>query len=484
MVYDLKKLSAIFFLVSLVSCSERTDTSTPPSSKETFVKPAPSARGATLAQLPDFSTLVEQHGMSVVNISTTQKLSQQGFPGFQGMPEDDPFFDFFRRFIPPGPQQPREYRTQSLGSGFIISEDGYVLTNAHVVANADEVTVKLTDKREFKAKVVGADKRTDIALLKITANHLPHIQTGNAMDLKVGEWVVAIGSPFGFENSVTAGIVSAKGRSLPDETYVPFIQTDVAVNPGNSGGPLFNLRGEVIGVNSQIYSRTGGYMGLSFAIPIDVAMNIADQLRNQGKVSRGKLGVQIQELTADLAASFGLKEAKGVLVAGVEPAGPADKAGILPGDVILKFDNKPINSANELPLLVASSKPGTRLDIELLRKGSVKKVVAVIGELGADSTPKAESLAPTSNRLGLVLREFDTEEKQSLGISRGLLVEEVQGLAARSGVRPGDIILAINADPVITMKSFNQALEKNRGKGIALLIRREGNTLYIPIKPE
>ena len=484
MVYDFKKLSAILFLVSLFSCSERSDISAPPSSKETFAKPAPLARGTALAQLPDFSALVEQHGMSVVNISTTQKLSQQGFPGFQGVPEDDPFFDFFRRFIPPGPQQPREYRTQSLGSGFIISGDGYVLTNSHVVANADEVTVKLTDKREFKAKVVGADKRTDIALLKITANDLPHIQSGNAMDLKVGEWVVAIGSPFGFENSVTAGIVSAKGRSLPDETYVPFIQTDVAVNPGNSGGPLFNLRGEVIGVNSQIYSRTGGYMGLSFAIPIDVAMNIADQLRTQGKVSRGKLGVQIQELTADLAASFGLKEAKGVLVAGVETAGPADKAGILPGDVILKFDNKPINSANELPLLVASSKPGARLEIELLRKGSIKKVVAVIGELAADSTPKAESLAPTSNRLGLAVREFDAEEKQSLGISRGLLVEEVQGLAAKSGVRPGDIILAINADPIATMKSFNQALEKNRGKGIALLIRREGNTLYIPIKPE
>lgn len=473
-----KTVYGVLALVLIGACSPRD------SGTNAKITPAPATANAPLVQLPDFSTLVEKHGMAVVNISTTQKLSHPAFPGFRDMPEEDPFFDFFRRFLPPGPM-PREFRSQSLGSGFIISQDGYVLTNSHVVANADEVIVKLTDKREFKAKLVGADKRTDIALLKIDAKDLPHVQLANTADLKVGEWVIAIGSPFGFENSVTAGIVSAKGRSLPDETYVPFIQTDVAVNPGNSGGPLFNMRGEVVGVNSQIYSRTGGYMGLSFAVPIDVAMNVSQQLRSQGVVRRGKLGVQIQELTADLATSFGLKDAKGVLVSGVEAGGPASKAGIEAGDVILKFDNKTVNSANELPLLVAGSKPGARLEVELWRKGATRKVTVTLGELSGDNvTQSARPVPPTVNRLGLVLVELSSERKQALGVGHGLLVQDVQGLAARSGIRPGDIVLAVNTDSVGTLAEFNQAVEKNRGKSIALLLRRNGGTLYVPLKPE
>lgn len=474
-----KTAYSLLALVFIGACSP-----SPESGTSAKTKPAPAATSAPLVQLPDFSTLVEKHGMAVVNISTTQKLSHPAFPGFRDMPEEDPFFDFFRRFLPPGPM-PKEFRTQSLGSGFIISQDGYVLTNSHVVANADEVMVKLTDKREFKAKLVGADKRTDIALLKIDAKDLPHVQLASTADLKVGEWVIAIGSPFGFENSVTAGIVSAKGRSLPDETYVPFIQTDVAVNPGNSGGPLFNMRGEVVGVNSQIYSRTGGYMGLSFAVPIDVAMNVSQQLRSEGVVRRGKLGVQIQELTADLAASFGLKDAQGVLVSGVEAGGPASKAGIEAGDVILKFDNKTVNSANELPLLVAASKPGARLEVELWRKGATRKVTVTLGELSGDNVTQSARPAPASvNRLGLVLVELSSERKQVLGVGHGLLVQDAQGLAAKSGIRPGDIVMAVNTDRVSTVAEFNQAVEKNRGRGIALLLRRNGGTLYVPLKTE
>src|SRR5919198_730244 len=346
---------------------------------------------AVQAQLPDFTRLVEEQGNAVVNISTTQAVRRSAaLPQVPGM-EDEEVLEFFRRFIPrqPGPGQgpqgpegraPRP-ESRSLGSGFIISQDGYVLTNAHVVEGADEITVKLTDKREYKAKVIGADRRTDIALIKIDATGLPAVRFGDPQKLKVGEWVVAIGSPFGFENTVTAGIVSAKGRSLPQENFVPFIQTDVAINPGNSGGPLFNLRGEVVGINSQIYSRTGGFMGLSFAIPADVALDVQRQLKEKGRVARGRIGVVIQEVTRDLASSFGLDRARGALVNQVEKGSPAEKAGIEPTDIITAFDGKPVESSSDLPRIVGATRPGSTATVEVWRKGATKKLALTVGEL-------------------------------------------------------------------------------------------------------
>jgi serine protease Do len=335
-----------------------------------------SSASAQTKELPDFTDLVEKQGAAVVNISTTQII--QGMQGIPNIPEDDPFYEFFKRFAP---QIPREQESQSLGSGFIISSDGYIMTNAHVVDHADKITVRLTDKREFRAKVIGADRRTDVALLKIDATGLPKITVGDPNKLKVGEWVVAIGSPFGFDNSVTAGIVSAKGRSLPQDNFVPFIQTDVAINPGNSGGPLFNMNEEVVGINSQIYTRSGGSMGLSFAIPIDVATQVADQLRTSGKVTRGRIGVTIQELTRELAESFGLSKPNGALVSNVEKNAPADKAGIEVSDVILKFDGKPVNTSSDLPRMVAAVKPGTKVVVELWRKGKLKQVTVEVAEM-------------------------------------------------------------------------------------------------------
>src|SRR5215212_2708170 len=340
------------------------------------------------AQLPDFTDLVEKYGGAVVNISTTQtNKSAMAGRGGPNIPEDDPLFEFFRRFMPnPGPGQgaPREFQSQSLGSGFIISADGFVLTNAHVVEAADEITVKLTDKRELKAKVIGSDRRTDIALLKIEASGLPFVRFGDPNRLRVGEWVVAIGSPFGFENTVTAGIVSAKGRSLPQENFVPFIQTDVAVNPGNSGGPLFNLRGEVVGINSAIYSRTGGFMGLSFAIPIDVANDVTQQLKSTGRVIRGRIGVVIQPITKELADGFGLQKPLGALVNSVEKGGPAEKAGIEPGDVILRFDGKVVSSSEDLPRIVGGTKPGARVPVQIWRNKAARDVQVTVAELQDD----------------------------------------------------------------------------------------------------
>src|SRR6476661_3856676 len=329
--------------------------------------------------LPDFADLVDKQGAAVVNISTTQTVRGQTAPPGS---EEDPFYDFFRRFGPPQP--PRDYETRSLGSGFVISQEGYILTNSHVVEAADDITVRLTDKREYKAKVIGSDRRTDVAVLKIDATGLPVVTVGDPNKLRVGEWVVAIGSPFGFESSVTAGIVSAKGRSLPQENFVPFIQTDVAINPGNSGGPLFNMRGEVVGINSQIYSRTGGFMGLSFAIPIDVAIDIQKQLREKGRVSRGRIGVVIQEVTRDLATSFGLDRARGALVNSVEKGSPADKAGVETSDIILAFDGKQVESSSDLPRIVGSTRPGANSTVEVWRKGTTKKLTVTVGELMED----------------------------------------------------------------------------------------------------
>jgi serine protease Do len=407
------------------------------------------------------------------------------------MPNDEALNELFRRFglptpgMPGGPQQ--DFKSQSLGSGFIISADGYVLTNAHVVSEADEVIVKLSDKREFKAKIVGFDRRTDVALLKIDANGLPKVNIGDPNQLKVGEWVAAIGSPFGLENTMTAGIVSAKGRALPQENFVPFIQTDVAINPGNSGGPLFNLKGEVVGINSQIYSRSGGSMGLSFSIPIDVAMDIANQLKAGGKISRGWLGIAIQEMSKELAESFGLKNTAGALIAGIEKSSPAEKAGLEPGDVIVKFDGKVIASSNDLPRVVAATKPGKTVQAEIMRKGSLKTISVTVGDLPVERdevvTGNKGNVKPDQNKLGLGLRELSPQQKKKLNGRNGLLVVDSQGISAQVGIRRGDVILALNNTEVQSLEQFSKQIQAiPAGKNIALLIQRGENTLYVPLK--
>jgi len=446
---------------------------------------------AQTGQLPDFTGLVEKHGAAVVNISAVQNantVSSQTLPEMPGIPENSPFYDFFKRHMQPFPA-PRKSEPKSLGSGFIISSDGYILTNAHVVETADEITVKLNDKREFAAEIVGTDRKTDIALIKINATGLPKVTQGNPENLKVGEWVVAIGSPFGFEHSVTAGIVSAKGRSLAQENYVPFIQTDVAINPGNSGGPLFNMRGEVVGINSQIYSRTGGFMGLSFAIPINVAAEIADQLKVSGKVSRGRIGVMIQEVTKELAESFGLSDSNGALVVSVEKGGPADQAGIKARDIILKFDEKEVATSSDLPRIVGNTKPKSKVSIEVWRDGTVKTVKVEVGETPSDDAAENRKHKPgkkqsASNRLGLALSEITEEQQKQLEITSGLLVEDMQtGIASRSGIRIGDIILGLNSKDVKTVEQFNELLNQIKsGKNIALLVKRGDVTTFITMK--
>jgi len=446
---------------------------------------------AQINELPDFTGLVEKHGVAVVNISAVQNintLNNQMLPEIPGIPENSPFYDFFKRHMQPFPA-PRKSEPKSLGSGFIISSDGYVLTNAHVVETADEITVKLNDKREFVAEIIGTDRKTDIALLKIHATDLPKVTQGNPENLKVGEWVIAIGSPFGFEHSVTAGIVSAKGRSLAQENYVPFIQTDVAINPGNSGGPLFNMKGEVVGINSQIYSRTGGFMGLSFAIPINVATEIADQLKVNGKVSRGRIGVMIQEVTKELAESFGLSDGKGALVVTVEKGGPADLAGIKARDIIMQFDEKVIITSADLPRIVGNTKPGSKVSIQIWRDDSLKTVKVEVGETPSDEAAENRKLkqgkkTDTSNRLGLALSEITAEQKKQLEITNGLLVEDMQpGIASRSGVRVGDIILGFNSKDVNTIEQFNELLKQVKsGKNIALLVKRGDITTFITMK--
>ena len=468
----MKRLLAIFLLAFLVSTAS-----------------------AQTRGLPDFTELAEKQGPAVVNISTTQ--ATRG--GNQASPfpfdENDPAFEFFKRFIPrqPGGGSPREFENKSLGSGFIISADGYILTNAHVVDGADEVTVRLTDKREFKAKTIGTDKRTDVALIKIEAAGLPAVKMADISQLKVGEWVVAIGSPFGFDNSVTAGIVSAKGRSLPQENYVPFIQTDVAINPGNSGGPLFNMRGEVVGINSQIYSRSGGYMGVSFAIPIDVAMEIQNQLRTSGKVSRGRLGVVIHELSKELSDSLGLAKPMGAVVNAVEKGGPADKAGLEPGDVLLKFDGKTINNSADLPRMVGITRPGTRSVLQVWRKGTTKDISVTVGEMLDErqaSARPSKSGKPTeqaANRLGLVVSELTAEQRRELKMSSGLLIEDVRGAASRADLRPGDIVIAVISkgatSEIKTVDQFNKILSQfDKGSSVTLLIRRGEMQTFITMK--
>jgi serine protease Do len=450
----------------------------------------------SVRDLPDFTRLVEEQGNAVVNISTTQSVRRSGAaPQVPGI-EDEEVLEFFRRFIPrqqPGQPGPRQPEARSLGSGFIVSTDGYILTNAHVVEGADEINVRFTDKREFKAKVIGADRRTDIAVIKIdTTAPLPAVKFGDPTKLKVGEWVVAIGSPFGFENTVTAGIVSAKGRSLPQENFVPFIQTDVAINPGNSGGPLFNMRGEVIGINSQIYSRTGGFMGLSFAIPIDVALDIQKQLRDKGRVARGRIGVVIQEVTRDLATSFGLDRPRGALVNSVEKGSPADKAGVEATDIIVSFDGKQVESSSDLPRIVGSTRPGTQSALEVFRKGKTQKLSITVAELPEDriasrdtpgrDKPKAEVPA---NRLGIVVGELSSEQKKGLGITYGLVVTDVRP-DSKADVRKGDVLLTLvqkgQHTELKTVEQFNKLLAGlNKDSVITLQVRRGESTAFVTI---
>jgi serine protease Do len=454
------------------------------------------ALAQAVRELPDFTRLVDDQGNAVVNISTTQAVRRSAaVPQVPGM-EDEEVLEFFRRFIPrqqPGPGQgPRQPEARSLGSGFIISADGYILTNAHVVESADEINVRLTDKREFKAKQIGVDRRTDIAVIKIEAASLPVVKFGDPTKLKVGEWVVAIGSPFGFENTVTAGIVSAKGRSLPAESFVPFIQTDVAINPGNSGGPLFNMRGEVVGVNSQIYSRTGGFMGLSFAIPIDVALDIQKQLREKGRVARGRIGVVIQEVTRDHATSFGLDRPRGALVNSVEKGSPADKAGIEAADIILAFDGKQVESQSDLPRIVGSTRPGSQSSLEVWRKGRTQKLSITVAELQEDriastdkpgrEKPKAEAPA---NRLGIVVGELSAEQKKGLGVAHGLVVTEVRP-DSKADVRKGDVLLTVvhkgQHTELKSVEQFNKLLAGlDRSSVITLQVRRGESTAFVTI---
>ena len=455
----------------------------------------PSSLLAQGRELPDFTDLAEKQGPTVVNISTTQMRERRSGQA-PNIEEDDPLYDFFRRFIPrpPGPgQSPRELESRSLGSGFLISADGYILTNAHVVDAADEITVRLTDKREFKARIIGADRRTDLALIKIEAAGLPTVRMGDPNRLKVGEWVVAIGSPFGFDSTVTAGIVSAKGRSLPQENFVPFIQTDVAINPGNSGGPLFNMRGEVVGINSQIYSRTGGFMGLSFAIPIDVAMDVQSQLRQFGRVSRGRIGVVIQEVSKELADSFGLSKPTGALVNAVEKGGPAEKAGVETGDIILRFDGKPVSSSSELPRIVGNTKPGSKASIEIWRKGVTREVTVTVGELVEDRVAgrterRGKPTEQAANRLGFVVADLSAEQKREMRVGAGVMIEEVQN-SRRADVRAGDLITAVTAKgrttEVKSSEQFNRLLAQlERSTTLTLHIRRGESNLFVTVRGE
>lgn len=428
--------------------------------------------------LPDMSEIVARNSAAVVNISVSGTVRGQQVPDFPGMDPNDPFYEFFRHFR--GPQQRGEQRVRGQGSGFIIQDDGIILTNAHVVNEADEVTVRLNDKREFKAKVLGADKATDVAVLRIDASKLPTVKIGNSADTRVGEWVLAIGSPFGFESSATAGIVSAKLRSLPDDNYVPFIQTDVAVNPGNSGGPLFNMAGEVIGINSQIYSRSGGYQGVSFAIPIDVAMSVQDQILKHGKVQRGRLGVTIQEVNQSLAESFGLPKPTGALIGKVENDSPAAKAGLESGDVILSVNGREIGSSNELPPVIANIRPGSSAKLQIWRKGEKRDIEVKIGDARTDASASADGKEASPGKLGLALRSLQPDERRQLDGKNGLYVENASGAAARAGIRPGDVVLSVNGEPVSSVAQLS-ALVAKASKRVALLIQRGDSMVFVPV---
>ena len=445
---------------------------------------------AQTGALPDFTRLVEAQGPAVVNISTKQEIRRRALPKIPGI-GDDELQEFFRRFMPRQPMPEPRSESRSLGSGFIISPDGYILTNAHVVEGADEIDVRFTDKRELQAKVIGADRRSDVALIKVEATGLPVVKFGDASRLKVGEWVVAIGSPFGFDNTVTAGIVSAKGRSLPEENFVPFIQTDVAINPGNSGGPLFNMKGEVVGINSQIYSRTGGFMGLSFAIPIDVALDVQAQLREKGRVSRGRIGVVIQEVTGDLATSFGLDRPRGALVNTVEKGSPAARAGLEPSDIILSFGKKPVESSIDLPRIVGATRPGTQVSVEIWRNGAPRALSITVGELrdekvaSLESPPEQEPAETAANRLGVVVSELTPQQRKELKLRHGLVVTDVR-TGASADLRRGDVLLMLvhggRQTELKSVKQLNKLLASlDKGAVFTLQVRRGESTAFVAI---
>jgi|SoiMethySBSTD1v2_1073268.scaffolds.fasta_scaffold03869_11 serine protease Do len=452
---------------------------------------SPGANADRVVGLPDFTPLMKSQGPVVVNVITTSKAAAQASRR-GALDENDPMYEFFKRFIPDippggGPGAPEQGAERvGLGSGFIISPDGYILTNGHVVADSDDVTVRLSDaKREFKAKVVGVDRRTDVALIKVDAHDLPVAKLGTSSQVEPGQWVAAIGSPFGFDNTITAGIVSATRRALPDESFVPFIQTDVAVNPGNSGGPLINLKGEVVGINSMIYSRTGGYMGVSFAIPIEVALDVAKQLQATGKVTRGRLGVGIQSLTKELAQSFKLDQPVGAVITNVEKGSPADKAGLKAGDVILSYNGKKIEDPNELPRLVAATKPGEKAKLEVWRNGKREQVAATVGEFPTEAKAAART-APAKeshDTLGLAVSELPPEGRKALGVDYGLVVEDVRGgAAAASGLERGDVIVAIGQDRFRSLEEFNKMLSQRKGQRVPLLVRRGDSALFVPVE--
>jgi len=448
---------------------------------------AASVAPAAMVTLPDFSTITSRDGPAVVNISVTgtaKPSDAEAAAEMQGIDPDDPMFQFFRRFQGQmGPRgQQRDVPVRAQGSGFIVSPDGIIMTNAHVVKDAKEVTVKLTDRREYRAKVLGADAKTDIAVLKIDAKNLPTLALGNTKDLKVGEWVLAIGSPFGFESTVTAGVVSAKGRSLPDDSYVPFIQTDVAVNPGNSGGPLLNTRGEVVGINSQIYSRSGGYQGLSFAIPIDVAVQVKDQIVATGKATHGRLGVAVQEVNQAFADSFKLDKPEGALVSNIEKGGPGDKAGLKAGDVIRKVDSQPIVSSGDLPAVIGQLAPGKKVTLEVWRQGERQELSAKLGDASDKPAQVAKNdSAAGQGKLGLALRPLQPQEKREAAIENGLLIEDVAGPSAQAGVQAGDVLLAINGTPAKSLEQVREVVAK-ADKSVALLIQRGEDKIFVPVR--
>ncbi|TRX02924.1 DegQ family serine endoprotease [Candidatus Methylobacter oryzae] len=447
-----------------------------------------------LAQLPDFTEMVKSNGVAVVNISSTQKAPpeaenapEQQLP--EGMPPE--MEEFFKRFLEEqgGGYVPRD--TASLGSGFIISSDGYILTNSHVVKDADEIVVKLSDRRELLAKAIGYDARTDVALLKVDAKDLPAVSIGDPNKLQVGEWVLAIGSPFGFEQSVTAGIVSAKGRSLPGGNYVPFIQTDVAINPGNSGGPLFNMEGKVVGINSQIYSRTGGFMGLSFAIPMDVVMNVVDQIKATGKASHGWLGVQIQDVTRELAESFGMKKPQGALVSKVLPGSPAEKAGLQIGDIITEFNGQKIDASGDLPPMVGITPINNKATLKIIRQGETRDIDFKVGLLPEEVDKLAEAKTPAPkhehNRLGISVTDLTDAQRENMQLGKnGVLVQDVgKGSAKDAGIQRGDVILRIQNEVIRDAADFEKIIKKlPTGKSVAVLIQRQGSPVFLAIKVE
>jgi serine protease Do len=456
----------------------------------------PAHAQAPAAQLPDFTDLVERVAPAVVNIRTTARLSSvhgRGTPQIPGLDENDPFYEFFRRFFPqPGPQQrpgPRGERQipRGLGSGFIVSADGYVMTNHHVVDGSEQITVTLADKREFSAKLIGSDQRTDVALLKIEGTGLPAVKIGDSNRLRVGEWVIAIGSPFGLESTVTAGIVSAKARETGE--YLPFIQTDVAVNPGNSGGPLINMRGEVVGINSQIFTTSGAYAGISFAIPIDEAIRVQDQLRTTGRVIRGRIGVTIGAVSREVAEAIGLSKPQGALVTNVDPDGPAAAAGVEAGDVVLRFDGKLIDSQSDLPRIVGATKPGSKVAMSVWRKGTQRELQVTVTEMAVEQqvasrgVPTPRGAAP-ANALGLTVSDVPAERLKEMKIKGAVQVEAVDGPAASAGLRPGDLILSVNNVDVVNAKQFNDQVAKlDRKRNVAMLVRRGDSTQFVIVRP-